>query len=262
MLTPQEEKQWEDLVPKNVTNSAILFFSEQERIEALRWYFIGADKLLSDNMDVVEESFLNAFAIANHPATNMLAEMMKKNSKKIFDSNSYQITLGQMGYSRNVDNFITYLKDLLSETINAKPEILKSSEKEQLDFVLTFTDMKELQYAIKEKKIEELFYKGFSDISIFFEKRLNIQICVDQTLFDEISLVIQKRHLIVHNRGRISKEYLKNNPNTTFKENEVLFFDWQDVSSLNLLFQKTVIRLDKLIAEKYNLNTSPNYPYK
>lgn len=84
--------------------SAAYFISEQERIEALRWYFVGSDKLLEENVDIVEELFSNAFKSYKHQVTDISSQLMKQNSKKIFNSSSYQVTINQMSFSRAIDN--------------------------------------------------------------------------------------------------------------------------------------------------------------
>ena len=45
-LSAEEAAKWEELVPKRLTMAGVLFFFEQELIEALRWYFAAADLVL------------------------------------------------------------------------------------------------------------------------------------------------------------------------------------------------------------------------
>jgi len=50
--------------------------------------------------------------------------------------------------TRTVDNFLCFLSDLLALIYKAKPEMLRSSENEKLDFVLQFSDMDQLRSAV------------------------------------------------------------------------------------------------------------------
>ena len=39
-----------------------------------------------------------------HQVTDISSQLMKQNSKKIFNSSSYQVTINQMSFSRAIDN--------------------------------------------------------------------------------------------------------------------------------------------------------------
>ncbi|MDR8394444.1 hypothetical protein NC796_25080 [Aliifodinibius sp. S!AR15-10] len=260
MLSSEEAENWKDFVPEKITFSAALFFSEQNRIEGLRWYFLASDTLLKNNLDSVKDNFITLFQNANHEVTDILAQNMDQNAKNIFDSTSYQVTIGQMIYSRAVDNFITYLKDLLAEIVNSKPEILKSKEKESRDFILSFDSLDDLKSAIAEKKIETLFYGGIKDIVDFFNNTLGFELFSDQQQFEKAQLSTKLRNLIVHNRGRVNNQFLKEFPNYEYEEGELLTFEWQDISEIDLFFQRIIKRIDSAMAEKFDLELYDNFP--
>lgn len=166
----------------------------------------------------------------------------------------YERHFSQMAYSRSVDNFITYFKDILAEVVTKKPQILKSKDQERLDFILSHDNMDDLLKSISEKKIEELFYKGISDIEKFFEDRLGIKIFKDEETKREINKLIKQRNLIVHNRGRISKEFTNEFPELNYTVGLYLVFQYEHISQHNLLLSNYLVELDIEIAEKFDLD--------
>lgn len=110
----------------------------------------------------------------------------------------YEIHLSSMMYVNTIDSFTVYFKEILSEVVLTKPQILKSQESEKLDFVLEYESMNDLINAIANKKIEELFYKGIEDIEKFFKNRLGIDIFKTDEEREVINLFIKQRNMTVH----------------------------------------------------------------
>ncbi|WP_330746980.1 hypothetical protein [Chryseobacterium sp. CP-77] len=121
------------------------------------------------------------------------------------------MSLGTMMYIKIVDNFQNYFKEILSEIVKIRPEILKSKETEKLDFILSFNSREEMINAISEKKINSLFYLGINDLKKYFSKKLNVEIFKDREY--EINLIVKQRNLAVHNRSVINKEFITEFPN-------------------------------------------------
>lgn len=263
MLTKEELKNWETMVPKALTLSAVRYFQEQDRVESLRWYLTGADYLLKKHIDEVRSKFQGIFQSLLHPISEHLSKTVqdKENAERIFNIDTYEAVLGHALLSRSVDNFSTYLKDLLYEVALAKPQILKSAEKEPIDYILSFNNMEELAAAIAEKRIEGLFYGGIEDVAKYFESRLGVEIFDTTEHLDEVKYCFRVRNLIVHNRGRLTKEFINDFPSNAYEEGAMLLFDLQAVSRYNLFFQRVLVRLDDMIAKKFSLSTYSNYPH-
>jgi hypothetical protein len=163
-----------------------------------------------------------------------------------------------MCYARSIDNVLTFFKDILGEVIITTPNILKSKETERLDLILSYDTIDELRIALAEKKIETLFDAGIDKIEAFFLDRLGITLFKTDSDKDEFNQAVKNRNLIVHNRGRINKEYLKEFPNSGLDLNFILNFTYEDISRINLILSNFVANLDHEIASKFNLHLIDN----
>lgn len=174
-------------------------------------------------------------------------------SEKFLNINYYENHLSALIYVRALDNFITYFKEILSEVVISKPQILKSKESENLDFILAFDTMDELAKAIATKKIEELFYKGIEDIEKFFKKRLGISIFKNENEKSNINFLIKQRNLAVHNRRKISKDFIKQFPDFNLEDGKYLTYTFSYVSQINLLLFNFLVDIDEEISKKFKL---------
>ena len=162
-----------------------------------------------------------------------------------------------MAYSRIADNTLCYFKDIISEVIVKKPELLKSKEKEQLDYIFSFENMADLISAITEKKISELFYGGIKDIKEYFSSRLGINIFQNEKDEKDFNHFLKQRNLIVHNRGIISKEFSKefSNQQINYVVGAKLNFNYEQLSIMNGGIVNFISDLDVVIREKFQLST-------
>jgi len=69
---------------------------------------------------------------------------------------THEPLLQEMVVVRFVDNFLCYLGELLALIFGTRPETLRSSEQERIDFVLQYDSMDELRAALAEKRVERL----------------------------------------------------------------------------------------------------------
>jgi hypothetical protein len=104
------------------------------------------------------------------------------------------------------------LADLLSLVFRTKPQTLKPGEHETLEFILGFTDMRELVDAIAEKRVERLSFLGTRELSDFFEDRLGFSLTKDDEEMLRLVGIIETRNIIVHNRRIVSKLFKQRLP--------------------------------------------------
>lgn len=157
-----------------------------------------------------------------------------------------------MMYVKTIDNFENYFKEILSEIVFSDPRVLKSKETEQLDFIFSFTDFQSLINAIAEKKIEALFYKGIDGIQKFFRERIGVEVFQEKA--EQINLLVKQRNLAVHNRSKISKEFVRQFPNESFVENMYLSFTFDYVEKIVPALYKIINDLDDEFTTKFKLN--------
>lgn len=171
--------------------------------------------------------------------------------KEFLEINYYETTLSTMMYVKTIDNFQNYFKEILSEIVLTDPRVLKSEETEQLDFILSFNDFQDLVSAIAEKKIESLFYQSIDSIQKFFKKRIGIELFKEKS--EQINLLIKQRNLAVHNRSKITKDFVRQFPNENAVENMYLGFKFDYVGKLVPSLYKIINELDYELSEKFSL---------
>jgi|SRR5665647_280987 len=116
--------------------------------------------------------------------------------------------LSRILYSSFVDNFETYLSDLLYEIFLSNPATLKSKQQVTIEEVLNCTDLQEfVKYWAKEKlgKLQKGSVKGF----IKDNKQIRDLEVIDDAMQDEIEKILQLRHLYSHRNGIVDEKFLQ-----------------------------------------------------
>jgi hypothetical protein len=242
------------IVVYEATKSLHHFNNEVEQTELLMFFILIADEYISDNKEKARLSLISIYDDPDNEVSKKLVGFFKsEQADKLFDMMFYERHFSQMAYSRSIDNFISYFKDILAEVVIKKPQILKSKDQERLDFILNHNSMEDLLKSISERKIEELFYKGIIDIEKFFDERLGIRIFKDDETKGTINRLIKQRNLIVHNRGQISKEFAADFPEMNYQSGLYLVFEYEQISKTNLYLCNFLVELDTEIADKFDL---------
>ncbi len=116
--------------------------------------------------------------------------------------------LSRILYSSIVDNFETYLSDILLEIYLAKPETLKSEQTVKVEEVLNCSDLQDfIMFWAKQKigKLQKGSVKGF----ISENKQIRDLKVIDDVKQDEIEKILQIRHLYSHRNGIVDDKFLK-----------------------------------------------------
>lgn len=116
--------------------------------------------------------------------------------------------LARILFSSFVDNFETYLSDLLYEIFLAKPATLKSDSTVKVKEVLNCSDLPEfINYLAKQKinKLQKGSVKGFISDNAQI-KHLNV---LDDLKQDEIEKILEIRHLYSHRNGIVDEKFLQ-----------------------------------------------------
>ncbi len=111
-------------------------------------------------------------------------------------------------FSSIVDNFETYLSDILFEIYLAKPDTLKSEQLVKVEDVLNCSDLQEfISYWAKQKigKLQKGSVKGFVKENKQI-RDLNVIADAEQ---EEIERILQIRHLYSHRNGIVDEKFLK-----------------------------------------------------
>ncbi len=247
------------IIPKKVTLSYQNFANEINHSELfLVLISIGGEYVL-ENKDKVKKELIELFEDPGNKLAESLVENIKSGKADVhLELKTYEHFYGQMAYARAIDNLLTYFKEILAEIILKKPYILKSKETESLEFILNYDSIEELQIAIAEKKIEALFYAGIDKIESYFKERLGIKLFKSKEDKDEFNQAIKNRNLIVHNRGIISNQYIKEFPKSNLNEGDIIKFGYDDISRVNVILLNFVSYLENELILKFNLDTMEN----
>ena len=233
-------------VEQKASQSFIEAAHEFENIERVLLYFRVSNTLINKN---------TSEALVNLKALNEKMEVPygfdEGKEKQTLEVDYYHSTLSTMLYIKAIDNFQNYFKDILSEIMLCDPRVLKSQETETLEFILSFEDRESLVKAIAEKKIESMFYQNITAIQKFFEKKVRVKIFQEKT--EAIDLLIKQRNLAVHNRSRISKQLVKQFPDSDFVEGRYLDFNFDYVQKIVSALYKMINELDTIFSTKYKI---------
>lgn len=141
----------------------------------------------------------------------------------------HETLASEMALCRVVDNYLTYVTDLLGLIFAARPETLKSSESVTLEFVLTYPTTPQLIRAIVRKKVDQLSYQGMKDLMDFCSKRLQFPLLKSQEDIAKAVKLIETRNIIVHNRGIVNETFLRRVPDPGFAKGHQVKLEWPDI---------------------------------
>jgi hypothetical protein len=120
----------------------------------------------------------------------------------------HRALLFEMMICRGVDNFLSYITQLLALIFRTRPETLRSSETVRLDAVLKHSTMADLVHELAERRVNQLSYQGMRDLAAYVSDRLGFVMFVDADKLNNAFRIIESRNLIVHNRGIVNELYL------------------------------------------------------
>ncbi|HEU5378254.1 MAG TPA: RNA-binding domain-containing protein [Ktedonobacteraceae bacterium] len=123
-------------------------------------------------------------------------------------SNQEGKILSRILFSSFVDNFETYLSDLLYEIFLANPQTLKSKQQVTIEEVLNYSDLQDfIKYYAKQKisKLQKGSVKGF----IQENRQIRDIMVLDDNYQNDIEKILQIRHLYSHRNGIVDEKFLQ-----------------------------------------------------
>ena len=158
---------------------------------------------------------------------------------------------------RSVDNFLSYMSEIMQASIRRKPELLKSNEQVRIDDVLRFSNQRDLIDFLLNRKLNELAYGGIRAIEEFLESRTNIPIASNEEARGKLSVAIELRNVYTHNRGILNELFIGRLSNVShefdFNIGKPFHASFDDVSSLaNNLFD-LACELDQEFVQKFRI---------
>jgi hypothetical protein len=144
-----------------------------------------------------------------------------------------------MLYARSVDNFLTYVADLLG-LVASRPDAGSGSKP-----VASTRDA--------AKKIERLSRRGWEPISAYFRKELEFTLFPDEKHEQMLRSFVAVRNLIVHNRGYVDERFVEQFAGAPWKLGEQIPIGATGMITALELFWRTVDDVDSRAAKAFGL---------
>jgi len=189
--------------PMACSEPAYMYWKETKRL-------MNFLKVVIHNASLVGEAFQNlgSQGIVSSPVILVAAAEISARKGML---TPYEGLLFEMALCRSVDNYLNYLSELLALIFKTRPQALKASQQSvPLETILAHSDYGELLGAITEERVIGLSMKGLGDLNAYLEKQLGFPLFDDPDELAFCVLTVEKRNLIVHNRGVINRRYLRN----------------------------------------------------
>jgi hypothetical protein len=163
--------------------------------------------------------------------------------------------------SRNITNgftdlFLWYISAIIQECAKRRPEIIKSSEKISVAEVLEFTNRRELENYLIDRKINSLSYGGIAAVEKFFEETLGIALFSNPEEKEKVKILNEIRNINAHNRGYVNRLFLERTEGQTFRvfpANKRAHLDFDDLSDLTAACLSVAMRIDTEASEKFKI---------
>lgn len=239
MPSRPEERYWlaggHKPVP-HLTRAGIRFALEHSRLLDLNLFYSEA-KL---------ERALEKQRAGNNELTKLLAELRQHDG-----------LLAEVILCRVVDNFLTFISELLGLVYEVRPEMLRSSEQERIDFILLYESMEELRKALAEKRVDRLSYLGLRELADYVEKQMGFALFPAEDDLRQASIIVEYRNLFIHNRGVVSNLSSRRFPHLAGDLGKRISLPMQEVRDLRQFIEHSAIDIDVRASEKFGLPKAP-----
>ena len=170
----------------------------------------------------------------------------------------YRQVIFEMLLCRMVDNFLTYISDLLSLIYETNPDVLtRTQETVSVQTVFQHSSLDDLRSEIVERRIMNLSYRGMKELQTYLAEptQLNLKIFTTKEGLQFASYVIQIRNLIVHNRGVINRTFLSRVPKE-WRSNKVgdkMSLSGESMDVVHNFFISATSDIDERASKKFRL---------
>ena len=162
-------------------------------------------------------------------------------------------TLCRMGFCAAVDNFLTYISDLLTLIYKTKPEALRSSHTMKTEEILRYKSMSDLVAALAERRVYGLAYKGMADLNEELYRTLGFQLFTKPSDLRRGVIIIEVRNLAVHNRSVVNAVFLTRVKHKELKVGDEIPMEVEMLLAADNFLGATVTDIDNRAAAKFGL---------
>lgn len=159
----------------------------------------------------------------------------------------------ESGLSRAVDNFLSYISDILTQAIISRPDLLKSQEQVTMEEVLGHDSIEEFVQWAAERHINQLSFKGLEEIARYVEKRLGLSIHSSEEDWQTLKRAVAARNLTVHRRTVIDDRFLRVMKDATLSKGDKFQVPARMLADTLDCTMRVVYDFDGRIAEKFSV---------
>lgn len=161
---------------------------------------------------------------------------------------------------RSVDNFLSYLSDIIHLAMEKQPDLLRSKEEIRLEELLDFDSYDDLISALIDRKVTRLAYQGLDGLSEFINSRLGLALHDNDIERVLLTISIELRNIYLHNRGLVSEITLnrlkKIEHSFEFKKGATFYADFDQLAEFSNNMATVAKRLDARVCSKLELKRS------
>lgn len=224
-----------------------------------KYWLAGGSKLVPTATSaafafVNEHSRLLDFASFSQRAfVDLIKSEIAEQGKPSDTRQSNEMMLHELILTRTVDNFLCFISDLLALIYKTKPEMLRSSEQERVDFILRFSDMNQLCTAIAEKRVERLSYLGLKELAEYIETHMAFELFESKDELDNAAILVEMRNICVHSRGCVGSISARRFPQLLNQVGKRIDLSYDTVTANRKFLENCVFDIDVRATEKFSL---------
>lgn len=162
----------------------------------------------------------------------------------------------ELAVVRYVDNYLTYLADVLREVLRVKPDVLKSSQNTiTVEEALGHDTVDGLRAFIADRAVTALSYAGLSEVDDYFKRRLGIPLFDDEAVAEYVSEAVILRNLLTHRRGVVDERSLRSGlPRDRYQLGGRIDLPGDESKRVIAATVAAVLDMDARIAQKFQLD--------
>jgi hypothetical protein len=244
-------------VPDRLTEAAHAFLREHRRICS----FVAYVTSLATKIDHGRRIAHKALALVDKPTPEELEQSLKELDSRgavMEMRRKYREIMLQMMLSRGVENFLTYLSEMLGTIFRARPETMRSSANVRVEEVLKYKTMDEFISHLAEKQVNQLSYQGMRELAEYLNDKMNFPILPKEQDLENAVRIIETRNLIVHNRAIVNALFLERVPSTTTAIGEPIDPEFTEVLDDITFLSQCAFFIDAKAVQKFGIETKPN----
>jgi hypothetical protein len=165
----------------------------------------------------------------------------------------YRQLMLQMQRACAVDNYLSYLAELLSGIYERRPEVLQSGDQVSVEFVLQFATTADLRSALMERKVTSLSYRSLDELATELKKSMKFELFEKKVDLETAVLINALRNLIVHNRAVVNRAFLRRAPGFPGQLGQTLDFSADQVLEYVTFLGRSATDIDARAIAKFKL---------